>query len=264
MAALIAECQPNLIIRMFFISWERFYRNLSKPLTGKPIFQMNFHPVILVAALLGVVGGSRSFGQTLDWGSEVFSDLVDSKGVTLDNSFVFQLGAFVDGFLPDQTNTGSWLANWRVFDQASYNPDYGYFSSTVQMNDDGSSTSSDRSPGTMSFEGLGAYLWVRNGDDPEAGIEWLLTRADSWVFPSAVPGCCDNGTPLQWSVSDLDGSDVPVWGSQNGVNGAGEFVATGPYTLQTYTFVPEPSSALLGLLSGGLLLMRRRRFSTAL
>jgi hypothetical protein len=70
--------------------------------------------------------------------------------------------------------------------------------------------------------------------------------------------CCDTGT-IEWSVSDLDGSDVPVWGRQNGVAGSGVYSSSDPSTLQTFTFVPEPSSALLAVLAGGLILLVRRR-----
>jgi hypothetical protein len=218
---------------------------------------MKLH-VKLVSVALAIAMGTSLEAQTLDWGSEVFSDIVDSTGETLDNTFVFEIGAFLDGFVPDESNVGSWHANWRVFDQAAYNPDAGYFTSTVRMRDDGTSDSPYQTPGAPSFEGLGGYLWVRNADTPGEGTEWLLTRADTWVYPTALPGCCDNETAAQWSVSDLDSGDVPKWGNQGGVIGPGSYSTTGPHTLQTFTVVPEPSSVLLAL-CGGAVAMRRRR-----
>lgn len=209
----------------------------------------------LLAMSWCLLAAGSGHGQTLDWGSEVFSDLVDSQGDTLDSVFVFELGAFVDGFVPDETNVGLWHQNWMVFDQASYNASLGYFTSTVTMNDDGSSS---YNPSSISFEGLSAYLWIRNSTDPVEGTEWLLARAASWVFPNAVPGCCDNEPPLQWSVSDLATTDVPVWGNQGGIEGAGHYTVTGNYTLQTYTFIPEPSSGVLLLFSAAMLMRRRR------
>jgi hypothetical protein len=206
---------------------------------------------------------SRAPGQTLDWGSPVGTDIVDSQGNPISNLFVIQIGAFVDGFTPDENNVSDWLANWRVFDAASYNPTLMYFTSVGSMNDDGTGTSPHATSG-FSFGGLDAFLWIRRGDTPVAGTEWLLTRAVSgdpestWEFPNPTPGCCDNEPNLQWSVSDLDGDDIPVWGSQGGVHGSGHYTVTGGYTLQTYTFIPEPSSLVLATLSAALLLRRRR------
>lgn len=230
---------------------------LSKHRQGSTPNRMKNLILLIVVSIL-LTAAHRLPAQTLDWGSAVFSELVDSEGQTLDNTFVFELGAFVGGFVPDETNVDDWLSYWRVFDQAAYNPSLGYFTSQVNMLDDGTSDSSYLTSGSLSFEGLGAYLWVRNGDDPVEGTEWLLTRADNWTFPTAIPGCCDNGTPLQWSVSDLDSGDIPKWGNQGGVEGPGVYSVTGPYTLQTYTFVPEPSSLALVAFAAGLMLRRRR------
>ena len=222
----------------------------------KPLIKLLF--VASVPAWSGPLGA-----QTLDWASPVGTDIVDSRGNPIDSLFVIEIGAFVDGFTPDETNVDTWFANWRVFDQAVYNPTLMYFTSVASMNDDGTSGSPHSTSG-FSFEGLDAFLWIRRGDLPVEGNEWLLTRAVStdpsknWVFPEAVPGCCDNEPNLQWSVSDLDGDDIPEWGSQGGVPGSGVFTVTGSYTLQTYTFVPEPSSLAFAALSAGLLLRRRR------
>lgn len=234
----------------------------------------------LLAAMLLMASVFRAQSQTLDWGSEVFTNLYDSQGQTLDNTFVFEIGAFVTGFVPEESNVSSWLENWRVFDRASYDPGLGYFTKwgtdteTLRMLDNGTSNSPYMTPGAPSFEGLTAFLWVRKGDLPVEGSEWLLTRADNWVFPTAIPGCCDNETPVQWSVSDLDQGDTPLWGRQGGFTGAndpyvltgsGVFTATGPNTysgsstLQTFTFVPEPSAAIMAALAGFSMVLRRRR-----
>lgn len=119
-------------------------------------------------------------------------------------------------------------------------------------------TTSNPTASTMSFAGLDAYIWIRNGDDPVPGTEWLLTRASNWTFPTVGGDCCDTGV-VEWAVSDLDPGDVPVWGRQNGVIGSGEFSSTGTGGLQTFTFVPEPSSAILTAIAAGLLVLRRRR-----
>ena len=202
---------------------------------------------------------ATSWSQTVNWGSEVFSDLRDSNGVTLDDLFVFELGSFATGFTPTEANVGDWLDNWYVFDRGGYNQAYGYFTGTAQMTDDGQSSSPWLSaPSGFSFEGFDAFIWIRKGDQPMPGSEWLVVSAQAWKFPTAIPGCCDNLLPDQFSVSDLT-NEIPKWGRQGAVQGPGEYTVTDPaYTLQTYTFVPEPSAALFGLLSTALLLRRRR------
>ena len=218
--------------------------------------------ILSILAFACLAGVPRLAAQQLNWGSTVGaldgSTIVDSTGAALDNTFVFELGAFLDGFTPDESNVDDWITNWRVFDQAAYNSGDIYFTGTANMLDDGTSDSPDQTSGAPSFEGLQAYIWIRNSDLAEEGSEWLLTRADSWTFPTATPGCCDNQGVVEWSVSDLDSGDIPVWGNQGGYEGGGSYTTTGPYTLQTYTFVPEPSSLLLAAVSG-LLVFRRRR-----
>lgn len=213
-------------------------------------------PGLLLA--IGILLTVSARAQTINWGSEVFSDLTDSNGVTLDDLFVFEIGAFKSGFVPLESNTGEWLDHWQVFDRAAYNPEAGYFTGTTRMKDDGTAASLWMTPGALSFEGLEAFLWIRKGDEPVPGNEWLLARADNWTFPTAAPGCCDNELPVEWSVSDL-AAEVPRWGRQGGAQGPGEHSDPGAHTLQTYTFVPEPSVMVLAALAGACGVWRRRR-----
>jgi hypothetical protein len=218
---------------------------------------MKAHLAKCIAIMTALTAVSR--GQTINWGSEVSSVVVNSKGAALDKSYVFELGAFRSGFTPDKSNIGDWYLNWNAFDQAAYNKDFGYFTSSAMMEDDGSSSSAYRTPGAPSFEGLEGYLWIRNNEKQGVGTEWLLARAGDWIFPKATPGCCDNGLPIDWSVSDLTSKDTPIYGSQGGTPGPGASAVTGYFTLQTYTFAPEPSSSLLLVLGGLSLALKRRR-----
>ena len=191
----------------------------------------------------------------------MFSDLVDSKGNVLDDTYTFQIGAFVPNFTPDSTNVTEWAANWRTFDQAVYNPDLGYFTSSVQMMDGGHSSNPEFANVGLNFQDLNGYMWIRNGDTPGGGTEWMLTRASSWIFPTYA-GCCSNTPPVQWSVSDLTTNSPPVYGGQGSQQGLGDHTVSGTFTMQTFTAVPEPSSAMLVALAGTVMALRRRRVVT--
>ena len=219
----------------------------------------------------------RSDAQTLEWGEGVGIPLIDSDGDAIDDSYKFELGAFALNFNPDESNVGEWLTHWRVFDRLIFDSVFGFSTSSTTILDNVTSESQFASDPSFSFSKLDAYIWVRNGDEPVPGSEWFLARAETWSFPEFGGDCCANEF-IQWSTTDLSSSDVPVWGWQNvtstpdGTEGSGVFsqmgfdersVITPPYerapAIQTHTFIPEPSSALLTLLAGFGLLLRRRR-----
>lgn len=224
----------------------------SKPFSVlQEITAMKIHILKLVALLLAFGSSARS--QTLDWGSLTQSTIVDSQGAPLDNTFLFQLGTFDVDFTPTQSNLGEWSANWHTFDTAAYSNDpinLGYFTGTENVQ-----TVSDY---VNMFQGLQAYLWIRNTAD----TEYLLatTSSEKWTFPDLNPDCCPNGEVIQWSVSDL-GTDAPIWGSQLDNHGGGTYDGSGgPYDLQTHV-VPESGTSMLALLGGCLALIRRRRMA---
>jgi len=204
--------------------------------------------------------------MAVSWGSELFSVYRDSFGNALDDTYTIQLGFFESllggggtSFQPDSNNVAEWTEQWRVFDEASLNLQLGAFTSEARVNENGTS-SSDFADLGINFERQQAYIWIRKGDSPVAGSEWFLARATDWLFPE---GSDDTTLPLQWSLSDLNPeggpSVVPVWGAQFGQIGAGTYTTTNSeYTLQTFTFVPEPSSLMLAV-SGVLLMLKRRR-----
>jgi len=232
----------------------------------------------LLAAACFAAFALPSQAQQLNWGSSGGSFVVDSDGDGVDDSFVFELGAFPQGFNLDENEPDQWAANWMLFDATDYNPLLGRFSGEVFIGNGVTSSSTRPNVSTDSFTGLTAYLWIRNSDQAIPGSEWLLVRADNWVFPEQGGDCCTTSV-INWSISDLDTSDVPNWGWQNvpgtvnGIQGPGEFTdpkgfdarsinapnADIPPTLQTHTFIPEPSSSLLLILGAcGLVLVRRR------
>ncbi len=211
---------------------------------------------MLLTAVLLAAAATRSQAQTLNWGNEVDDVITDSDGNLLDGNFVFELGAFLEDFEPLESNKDEWFANWRVFDTAEFNPLLGYFTSATYIPVD--VTSPEPGAATGSFAGAIAYLWIRDNNAPVEGAEWLVVRAAGWTFPESGQGCC-SGLPIEWAVSDLTPTDVPKWGGQNAINGPGEFTVDGTTGLQTHTFVPEPSAALLAAVASLGMVLRRRR-----
>lgn len=211
--------------------------------------------IATTAACLALAAAARA--QTFNWGNAVFDTVVTSDGTAVDSaSFTFQLGAFVDGFDPSTASYDEWLTNWRVFDTAGYNNLTSQFGSTAYMQPDGTSP---LDPGGFSFLNRQAYLWIRNGDDPTPGTEWLLVTTTSWIFPAAADDpCCPKGLPHEWFASDLASTDTPLFGAQGGIHGDGSYTDGGPSTLQTHTFIPEPATAALLLLTAATALRRRR------
>jgi hypothetical protein len=220
------------------------------------------HPLALSGFLLLAVLGSPLCAQTLNWGSPIGTLITDSNGDGVDDTFIFELGAFALDFTPDEDNVEDWALNWKMFDTATYNPAFGYLTSTVHVVGDvsGGVTSSNPAADPGNFSGLVAYLWIRNSDQPVEGSEWLVVRADNWTFPVTAGDCCDTSV-IEWSISDLDTGDTPLWGRQGGVSGPGVYTpgTTGTPGMQTFTFVPEPSSALMAGLAAIAAVMRRRR-----
>ena len=203
----------------------------------------------------------------INWGDLVDSDLRDSYGNSLDATYAIQLGFFEEvlgqQFVPTVANAADWSSHWKVFDQAAFDPLAGYFASTVMLKADGtsSSTFADNDLG-LDFSNKNAYVWIHNSETPGTTTEWFLGRSaigTDWHIPDKVAECCDNRAPLEWSVSDLTPGKVPVFGKQGTDTGGGSYTVTGNYTLQTFTFVPEPSSALLLALGGVAAVLRRRR-----
>ncbi len=232
-----------------------------------------FHrPLIRVGVMAFACGlfAGQVRAMSVSWFSNAISnDLRDSMGVSLNDTFYMQLGFFANSFTPTAGNTADWAANWRVFDQAAdyaidendtFDPSTGYFTrDSIEIDQNGHSMSPYAQVG-LNFSGQEAYLWTFNKKDPvSAGTEWFLARANDWVFPTYNPNECCPDLNKQWSVSDL-ATVTPVWGRQGEKLGGGTYTVTdNNYTFQTFTVVPEPSTALLTALGVAFALLRRNR-----
>lgn len=224
---------------------------------------------------------------TIDWGTDFFpaGPIVTSSGeaITLgdgsftDGGFTIELGAFDNSFVPTASNVGDWVNDWRVFDAivaddldgndnlvpSLADPSLATFAGQDLLDSSNLSLSVDSivDEDFVFEQGLQAYVFIRNNNNPEPGSEWLLyTRDgedDAWRYPFVAPETHSPADDLEWFVQQ---ANTAVFGGVNGTTiGAGEREFTDETILaQTFTFVPEPSSALLTGL-GALVLMRRRR-----
>lgn len=242
-----------------------------------------------IICFLGLLSIGSALGQelTIDWGSNIFplGSVIDSNGnpITLgdgtftDGGYSIELGAFDSGFVPTGANTSSWVGNWRVFDAivdgdedaadflASGDPTR--FAGRDILTSDNNSLSGDAAvdPGFEFAQGMQAYVFIRNSNATAPGSEWLLYTRDSggtdnWEYPFVSAESHNPADDLDWRVQDADNV---VWGgiNQGTTEGGGVHSFKGKdYLVQTFTFVPEPTTALLACL-GSLFLLRRQRNS---
>lgn len=209
------------------------------------------------------------FGSSFD-----FENVITSDGsALLLADFSFELGSF-GAFEPTADNLDEWVDNWKVFDAISPNsPDGGdaffagtsptaIFGSAAELRDDRTSSSDDALPTSTFNAGEQGYVFVRNGDTPEVGTEWLLYTSleePAWLFPGSF------SEELQWFLSNVD---EVVWGAVNDgdVIGGGSFTdGTSEFAIRSHGFeavagekVPEVSTATFCLFALSSLFWRRR------
>jgi len=212
--------------------------------------------IAIVFALIAVSAPAR----TISWRSGIGDTLIDSGGLSLDDTFTFELGAFDAGFTPDALNYSEWSSRWHAFGQATFEPINGngwepslqyYTKDTTVV---GGQLSSESPPlASYAFTaGTQAFLWVYDSKTVAPTSEWALVGGTTWNFPSSD---LLNLTPIVW---ELNSADRVVWGGANDFRGDGLFTATPAFfDLQTAA-VPEPGSLLL-LGAAGWMLGRRRR-----
>jgi hypothetical protein len=225
----------------------------------------------LLFPLLAILAGFGNLGSlsasTLFWGSKFDDTLVNSSGLSLDASYSFEIGTFVDGFTPTASNTDLWAVNWLVFDTADatdgWNSADQFIDHSVDHSSSSGSTSPTATPGAIFTQGAPAYLWAFNSKDLGTLPEWALltdnnrgpsnNALNDWVFPDPS---LQSGESFDWQTRDLDNA---IFGAVNNVQGPGGYSsAPTTFTLQTHV-VPEPSSGLFLAVAGCLMVRSRRR-----
>jgi hypothetical protein len=223
------------------------------------------HALLLVAALLAVPDARSA--TSISWGTGVGSTMITSTGADFDTSFKFEIGYFVNSFIPTAANTADWNNNWRTWDiayaGAGYNAGAGFVTRNSSFTGPTTSQANAYYGGGLSYNvpaGAQGYMWVYNDRDHEQGSEWaLLTNtttdaaAGNWLFPSY-----DSTEPdVMWRTGiegDTGTVGTVVLGNYAHYEGQND---PDNYDIQTAA-IPEPASGLLALLSLFMLNKRRR------
>jgi hypothetical protein len=227
--------------------------------------------LLLLLVSFGILTPSLQ-ARRITWSNELFDSLYDSQGVPIDATFTFELGTFINGFVPTSSNLSLWEQNWIAFDATTLDtselfPGSGprnLFGSEADITAGGGSSSPFATPGGVFPVNSLAYLWVYDSKAVTFTSEWALVTdlvtatnlENNWRFPA--PGT-DTDLPLSWNLVD---ADTAIFGAvQSGASQGGGNVSVEPsqFSLQTYQ-VPEPGGAVLVASAGILLLLRRSRF----
>jgi hypothetical protein len=130
----------------------------------------------ILAVLLLASQLSKAETQILCISSQDATNL-SSDGVSLmDSGFKFELGVFAYGFVPTLGNTADWAENWNPAQRSSYKEDLKRYADSFVA-------TTNSAPFTA---GTPAYIWGFKGN-PAAG-EWVLFRANNWVWPTIGNG----------------------------------------------------------------------------
>jgi hypothetical protein len=131
------------------------------------------------------------------WSCAIFQTNLTSTGAPLDETWVFELGAFVTGFTPNSSNTANWTANWRPAQRSFYNTTFRSFGASFEMVNNAAPF------GTNQF----GYIWAHNCSATNG--QWMLVSAPTWKWPLAT----GVDPPQEWSV--LNATNV-LLGQANG------------------------------------------------
>ena len=226
--------------------------------------------LLLLLWLLGAAAVAS--GQTVNFGTTASTTgagnrhFLSDGSQMQDNLFHFQVGYFDTGFVAADPST--WLANWRVYDDASSGGIEGQdsFNAPVGLSPFGYNMAGSLTNTLSSFNGQQGYIWGFNdqGLTGMAGGEAVLFTHAGWTFPNvgsldAVDWTADGATSVLWGA--IDTNDTGLGGQMLGSGERSTPMPENSYHVQSAGFavVPEPSSALCVGLAGMLALIRRRR-----
>ena len=139
-----------------------------------------------------VLGGACCFSaglraEQLQWFSDANAINRDSSGALMGSDFEFQLGVFTDDFEPTAANAASWPLFWTPAQSASYSTVTKRFAGAYEVYGN-----------TPPFE-EGVKGWIFGRRDGPTGSDWILFRANDWLWPALAPF---NPINIYWDAKD--------------------------------------------------------------
>lgn len=109
--------------------------------------------------------------ENLLWLNDEYVNNLDASQAPMGGGFEFQLGVFMNGFQPTAANAASWSQFWNPAQTTSYNINFKRFSGQYQ--------NINNPPPFVA----GAKGWIFGRRDSPTGSDWILFRADDWLWP---------------------------------------------------------------------------------
>lgn len=112
----------------------------------------------------------------------------------MDAGFVFELGVFDAGFVPDPARKWEWQAKWHAAQTKNYNAAAKSFSGSIFLTQ---KPVANPPPFTV---GKKAYIWGKRGTPDNA--EWILISNANWLWP--LENDNSSPSPLNWFVTEAN------------------------------------------------------------
>ena len=176
--------------------------------------------VFAALASLPMLADKLWAGTTIAYGSSVGVTNLTSSGAPMPEGFVFQLGTFEGGFVPDPSNTDGWLGAWRpasdregeplAGNSAAYQTQLlgGVFPPEMRANCFTGSLTLDHNEPPFDLGGQ-LYIWGYDQRVTAGAAEWILITDPGWKWPDGS----SNLPAISYAVS---GASIVVLGDING------------------------------------------------
>lgn len=153
---------------------------------------MNFRAVLTIVFVVSQ-SAAKLRAESLQWSSDAYAINLDASQAPMDGGFEFQLGVFSNGFEPTAANAASWSQFWNPAQTTFYNTNFKRFAGVYQ----------DFNNPTPFVEG--AKGWIFGRRNGSTGSDWILFRADDWLWP-----VLDLMNPFNISWNAKDANQVVV------------------------------------------------------
>jgi hypothetical protein len=254
----------------------------------------NIHKLVRAVFCALALSSVPASAVLINFESDFYLSVIDSQGDTITDSmgYIFQLGAFDNGFVPVAGNKDQWADNWVVFTELAYTqpllgedpPVTGYkLAGSANLMPD-KLPSVPYTPGVdpvyrdpADVGGYSSWYRLPSGEidpvKPVAGstFDFSGLKGYLWIYDSADPANARAeqflGSSSEWIFPDklvetavlcCDNRDPLNW-SISQIDESPPIGEKPPGLPETLQLIPEPGSSLLALAGALALLGRRRR-----